>query len=186
MSSEKRANANFVAKCDAGTIDAYLTSQLASGRLNNAQRSELAATRTGMGMGPGMGTGMGMGMGTLRFTGGHSTGANTYSGHSTARSAGGSLGFGGASILGSLNKSHLAGGDDAGWFNTRGEAPSGRSQSRHELRMAISQMQKRLGDEKMERSRLRDNVGRRDVAAVHERPGRRIHLNMYHASTGAC
>jgi hypothetical protein len=56
VTSEKRANTRFVAKCESGSVDAYMTSQMASGRFNNAQRSEMAAS--------------GMGARTLRATGG--------------------------------------------------------------------------------------------------------------------
>jgi hypothetical protein len=65
-------------------------------------------------------------------------------------STGGSSGFGGASLLPPIGDDSPRGGgggggdlydtraSGGGLFDTRGEAPSGRSQSRHELHMAIS------------------------------------------------
>lgn len=185
MTSEKRAHANFLRRCDSGDIDAYVNSQLTSGRLNNAHRAEMAAT--------------GMGMGSLRSTGGslHSTGAITDSGHKSMRSTGGSSGFGGASLLAAASmgrsspRSVIGGGSpalDASYdvYGYDDDAPlAGRSQSRHELIMAISQMERRLGEERMELTRLKGEVGRHATALRNSRP-RRVPLNMYHASTGAC
>ena len=178
MTSEKRANSKFMAGCDAGAIDAYMSSQMTSGRLNNAQRAEMAAS--------GMGGGL---MGSLRSTGCYSTGAVNDEGHKTMRSTGGSSGFGGASLLASLRSpgGGGGGGSPSGGesYDVRGEIPSGRSQSRHELLMAITQMERSLGDERRELSRLRGEVGRH-ATVMRGSPKRRIHLNMYHHSTGAC
>jgi len=57
---------------------------------------------------------------------------------------------------------------------------------RHELTMAISAVERRLGDERVELTSITDRSGRAATTAARERPMRRLNLNMYHATTGAC
>jgi len=52
--------------------------------------------------------------------------------------------------------------------------------------MAISAVKRRLGDERVELTSITDRSGRAATTAAHERPMRRLNLNMYHATTGAC
>ena len=50
----------------------------------------------------------------------------------------------------------------------------------------ILAMERRLGEEKQELRRVTGEVGRHTASVHRERPARRVNLNMFHATTGAC
>lgn len=179
MASEKRATRKFDTQLMDGTIDAYVTNQTLRGRLNDAQRSELATRRPST-----------VGANTFRANA-YTSGELNDNGHKSMRSTGASSGFGGASLVASMRgaSGDAMGGGHYGRDSSRGSpgaVPEGRSQSRHELIMAIGAMERRLKEERAELQSLKGTLGRHIAKQEKLTRPRRVPLNCYHASTGAC